>query len=82
MKAKYEDWCVEYEPNEMEDEEPIFGLKKAISALNSVQRKIFLTYVDLGSFAATAREFGVCTATAKKYIKEIKRILYAELNMD
>ena len=79
MESDYEKWKDEYAPNEFEDDDKMLHIKEALQSLNSVQLKIFLTYVDLQSYAATARAFGVCTQTAKKYIKHIKQLIYDRL---
>ena len=75
MESEYEKWSAEYEPNDMEDDDRLLEIKTAIQKLNTIQRKIFLTYVELGTYAATAREFGVSKPTAKRYINEIKKRL-------
>lgn len=72
MMENFEKWAEEYLPNDMVDDDLMLGIKEAVQRLNTIQKKIFLTYVELGSYAATGREFGVSTPTAKKYINEIK----------
>lgn len=79
MESDYDKWRDEYLPNDMEDDDKMSHIKEVVDSLNSIQKKIFLTYVELGSYAATAREFGVCTQTAKRYIKRIKEIIYERL---
>ena len=75
----YSKWKEEYEPNYLEDDDEMLHIKEAINKLNSIQKKLFLCYVELGSYAAVAREFNVCTITAKKYIKDIKEKIYNNL---
>lgn len=75
----YEKWAVEYEPNEMEDDDKMLHIKEAVNSLNSIQKKIFLTYVENQTYAQTARDFGVCVQTVKKYIKHIKELIYEKL---
>lgn len=75
----YEKWKDEYLPNDMEDDDKMLHIKEAVDSLNSIQKKIFLTYAELGTYAAVAREFKVCTSTAKKYIKHIKELIYERL---
>jgi len=72
MMENFEKWAEEYLPNDMVDDDLMLRIKEAVQRLNTIQKKIFLTYVELGSYAATGREFGVSTPTAKKYINEIK----------
>lgn len=61
----------DYEVNDNDDDEMAI-LKTAIDKLKPVEKKIFLTYVELGSYAATARQFNVTAPTAKTYINNIK----------
>lgn len=55
-----------------EDDDEMMLIKNAVFALPTVQRKIWLTYTDIGTFAGTARAFGVSVPTMKKYLKIIK----------
>ena len=55
-----------------DDDDEMYKLKTAIFALPAIQRKIFLAYTDIGTYAGTAREFGVSVPTMKKYLKIIK----------
>lgn len=57
------------------DDDTLRTLKEAMGYLNAAQRKIWLTYVELGSYAAVAREYNVSLPTAKSYIMEVKKIL-------
>lgn len=79
MEIEFEKWESEYWPDEINDDDEMLSYKEAIGKLNTIQRKIFLTYVELGSYAATGREFGVSTPTAKKYINEIKNKIFENL---
>lgn len=69
----------EYQPKIMDDDEEIYALKEAISRLNTIQRQIFLTYTELGTYAATAREYGVSVPTMKKYLVEIRKKIFENL---
>lgn len=79
MDSSYDKWRDEYLPNEWEDDDKMLHIKEAVDSLNYIQKKIFLTYCELGSYAATAREFKVCASTAKKYIKHIKQLIFEKL---
>ena len=61
----------EYEVT-IEDDDRMYTLKTAIQGLRPVERKIFLTYVESGTYSETARQFNVSVPTAKRYIVEIK----------
>lgn len=54
-----------------EDDDEMLLIKEAISKLNGVQRKIYLSYVENGTYTATAEEFGVSIPTIKTYINNI-----------
>lgn len=69
----------EYQPKIMDDDEEIYTLKDAISRLPTIQRQIFLTYVELQTYAATAREYGVSVPTMKKYLAEIRKKIFENL---
>ena len=69
----------EYQPKIMDDDEEIYALKDAISRLPTIQRQIFLTYTELGTYAATAREYGVSVPTMKKYLAEIRKKIFENL---
>ena len=56
-----------------EDDDEMYRLKSAIFSLPAIQRKIFLAYTEIGTYAGTAREFGVSTPTIKSYLKTIKK---------
>lgn len=69
----------EYQPKIMDDDEEIYALKEAISRLPTIQRQIFLTYTELGTYAATAREYGVSVPTIKRYLNEIRKKIFENL---
>lgn len=55
-----------------EDDDTMLGIKENLKKLRPVELKIFMTYVHLGTYAATAREFNVSAPTIKSYINKIK----------
>lgn len=59
----------------LEDDDEMMLIKEAIKSLNTVQRKIFLTYAETGTYTATAKEFGVSIPTVCSYIKKIRNKL-------
>lgn len=61
-------------PN-VEDDDEMLLIKEAITKLNGVQRKIYLSYVVNGTYTATAQEFGVSIPTIKTYINNINGII-------
>lgn len=71
MKIFEEDYIT---PN-VEDDDEMLLIKEAITKLNGVQRKIYLSYVVNGTYTATAQEFGVSIPTIKTYINTINGII-------
>lgn len=58
---------------ETEDDE-VYWLKEALShALNSLERKIYITYLEKETYADTAKVFKVSTPTLAKYIAGLKQ---------
>ena len=78
MKMEYSQWKKDYLPNDGDDDR-MLRIKTVVDGLNSVQKKIFLTYVELGSYAAVGREYGVSTPTARTYIREIREKIMEQL---
>lgn len=61
--------------NDDEDDE-LYWLKEALKhALNKVERKIYITYLELGTYTATAKAFNVSQPTVTKYLQNLKRKL-------
>ena len=71
MKIFDEDYTVVTE----EDDDEMVLIKEAIKSLTPVQRKIYLLYVETGTYTATANEFGVTVPTIKAYINNINGII-------
>lgn len=61
---------IEYAPNS-EDTDQILEIKLKIQSLPEHQKRIFLMYVDMGSYSAVARELNCSAPTVAKYIKQI-----------
>lgn len=58
--------------NEEEDDE-MFLYKEALTkALNPLERKIYITYLEMETYAATAKAFNVSIPTVSKYIGNLK----------
>ena len=79
MEIEFEKWKDEYLPNELEDDDKMYHIKQAVDSLNSIQKKIWLLYTEIGTYAGLARELGVCTLTAKKYLKHIRKLIFERL---
>lgn len=58
--------------NDEEDDE-LFLYKEALKeALNPLERKIYITYLEMETYAATAKAFNVSIPTVSKYIGNLK----------
>lgn len=59
----------EYMEHLDEDDDELYWAKEAIRSLSKLQRKIYVTYLENETYAATAKVFGVSVPTVKKYIQ-------------
>lgn len=58
--------------NDQEDDE-LYWLKEALkNALTPLERKIYITYLENETYAATAKVFKVSVPTVSKYISGLK----------
>ena len=69
----------DYVPDCLNDEEEVYRLKEALNKLNGVQKQIFLNYCEIGTYAGTARYYGVSVPTIKKYVGEIRNKIFQNL---
>lgn len=60
----------EYRPN-IEDTDEMLNIKEKFFNLSEAERRIFMVYMDEGTYSGVAKFFGVSCPTAKKYIKRI-----------
>ena len=65
----------EYIVPTIDDDDEMLLIKQAIKTLSPVQRKIYLTYVEYGTYTATAKEFGVSIPTVRAYLDNVKNII-------
>lgn len=61
----------DYLPNYQEDDDRLYNTKTCIQELTRAERRIIITYVELGSYAAAAREFNVSPPTFKHYLQGV-----------
>lgn len=61
------------------DDDTIRTIKEAIAKLTPAERKIWLTYVEFGTYSDTAREYSVSAPTAKTKILEIKNKILSQM---
>jgi hypothetical protein len=65
----------EYTTVTEEDDDRIVNIKEKLKKFRKVERDIFLTYVNEGTYAAVAKKYNVSAPTAKSYINIIKEKL-------
>lgn len=72
----------DYEPNRMEDDEMIFKIKQAVQMLRPVEKTIFLTYTEEGTYTAVAKKYHVSVPTAKNYVLNVISKILKMINED
>ena len=70
IKFEYDLIAKDYLPND-EDDDRLIVTKECIQALSKMERRILLTYVELQTYAASAKEFHVSPPTFKSYLQGI-----------
>lgn len=81
MKTKKLDYDLiqkDYTTNE-NDDDTLRNIKEAIDRLTPAEKKIWLTYVEYGTYSDTAREYSVSAPTAKTKILAIKNKILSQL---
>ena len=60
-------------PDPENDDDEMLLIREALDkALTRVERKIFLTYTEMGSYTSAAKAFGVSTPTLSTYINALR----------
>lgn len=71
MKMSKED-MEEYLTIQDSDDDRMIAIKEEIRSWSASAKIIWFTYIELGSYAATAREFSVSAPTAKTYVVALR----------
>lgn len=61
----------DYIPAPDTDDDRLLGAKECIQELTKMERRILLTYIELQTYAAAAREFNVSRPTFKRYVQGV-----------
>ena len=71
----------DYIPDADRDDDEMYHIKSAFdTALNYIEKKIFVQYMELGgTYTALARYYGVTPPTAKATINKIRQKIYDNL---
>lgn len=81
MKFDYETIKMDYVVNDGDDDEMV-NIKESIDKLTAPEKRILLTYVHFGTYAAVARQYNVSPPTAKTYIEAVKNKLKKIIDND
>lgn len=69
----------DYIPDDWMDDDFMYAIKEAINSLTPMERRIWLTYTETGSYAATGREFNVSPPTSASYLKAIREKIMKQI---
>ena len=62
----------EYTEIQISDDDTLMVIKEAINKMRPIEQRLWIDYVECGTFAALARKYNVSAPTAKTYIMRLK----------
>ena len=62
----------EYTEIQISDDDTLIVIKEAIEKMRPMEQRLWIDYVECGTFAALARKYNVSAPTAKTYIMRLK----------
>ena len=62
----------EYTEIQITDDDTLIVIKEAIEKMRPMEQRLWIDYVECGTFAALARKYNVSAPTAKTYIMRLK----------
>ena len=62
----------EFTEIQITDDDTLIVIKEAIEKMSHMERRLWIDYVECGTFAALARKYNVSAPTAKTYIMRLK----------
>ena len=62
----------EYTEIQINDDDTLIVIKEAINKMRPMEQRLWIDYVECGTFAALARKYNVSAPTAKTYIMRLK----------
>ena len=62
----------EYTEIQITDDDTLIVIKEAIEKMRPMEQRLWIDYVEFGTFAALARKYNVSAPTAKTYIMRLK----------
>lgn len=62
----------EYTEIQITDDDTLIVIKEAIEKMRPMEQRLWIDYIECGTFAALARKYNVSAPTAKTYIMRLK----------
>lgn len=62
----------EYTKTQISDDDTLMVIKEAIKKMRPMEQRLWIDYIECGTFAALARKYNVSAPTAKTYIMRLK----------
>ena len=62
----------EYTEIQISDDDTLIVIKEAIEKMRPMEQRLWIDFVECGTFAALARKYNVSAPTAKTYIMRLK----------
>ena len=62
----------EYTEIQITDDDTLIVIKEVINKMRPMEQRLWIDYVECGTFAALARKYNVSAPTAKTYIMRLK----------
>lgn len=69
----------EYTEIQITDDDTLIVIKEAIEKMRPMEQRLWIDYVECGTFAALARKYNVSAPTAKTYIMRLKEKIIGAL---
>lgn len=69
----------EYTEIQITDDDTLIVIKEAIEKMRPMEQRLWIDYVECGTFAALARKYNVSAPTAKTYIMRLKEKIFDAL---
>lgn len=80
---KIEIYEEEYNVNPIKDDDNMVKLKEAVlNGLRPVERKILLTYAEVGTYTECAKHYHVSITTIRRYLDDIRSKVKNMINYD
>lgn len=61
----------DYMEHSPEEDDEMFWIKEALKSMTPLERKIYVTYLETGTYTGTAEAFKVSVPTLQAYVKKL-----------